>query len=309
MPGSSHTNGNRIGSALSGSGERRSGTRSLQDEVLIDDPLVLGNDRLPGLVDLLDDIGVDFDFGDTAVALINDDRVTPVILDSHLELSPLDAKRGILRHEHCLTTRVVDVETGRQDSVVRCRRIQNLGKPIGVDSVEFDANGPTAGEPMGLSQSTAPRRPHLLEKPDRTPGVCPHFIHPRLLTIEFFDDNEREDDLVLVESQDRLRICEQDARVENVRLLQGALSGVPRQHIDQVARPRRELQGCNFSRQLTADSSQLTATVTVGALARQRMSYALLCSYEVRGDRGGLMGNDGGVAARCQRSHHDLGPS
>jgi hypothetical protein len=55
----------------------------------------------------------------------------------------------------------------------------------------------------------------IIEQPQRFPGEVAD-LGVGALGLELTDDDDREDDIVLVESRDRTRVCEQHARVEDV---------------------------------------------------------------------------------------------
>lgn len=59
----------------------------------------------------------------------------------------------------------------------------------------------------------------LFEQPDGPASVASHLIHERLLAIELFDDDERQHHVVLVEAEERRRVGEEDAGVENIGVM------------------------------------------------------------------------------------------
>lgn len=58
--------------------------------------------------------------------------------------------------------------------------------------------------------------PEVVEHPERLPGE-PAELGVVPLALQFADDHERQDDVVLTEAGRRARVGEQDARVEDVR--------------------------------------------------------------------------------------------
>ena len=75
---------------------------------------------------------------DPAVELVNRDGVAAVVLHEGTQLRPLDPEGGILGHQHRLAPIVGEVQTCGEDPVVRHRRVEHVGEPIGSHSVELD---------------------------------------------------------------------------------------------------------------------------------------------------------------------------
>ncbi len=98
-----------------------------------------GRATLPSWKSRSDPLVLDRHLHDPAVELVNRHGVAAVVLHERTQLRSLDAECGILGHQYRLAPIVGEIQTGGEDPVVRCRRVEDVGEPIGVDPVELDA--------------------------------------------------------------------------------------------------------------------------------------------------------------------------
>ncbi len=103
-----------------------------------------GDDNLAGVVQLVDHIDVDLHLGDARVRLIDLHDVPAVVLDIDVELCALDPQCCVPCDEDGPLAVIPEVQAGRQDAVVRCGGIEDLGKSIGVHAVELDPDRSTS---------------------------------------------------------------------------------------------------------------------------------------------------------------------
>ncbi len=91
--------------------------------------------------------------------------------------------------------------------------LRQLGR---LDLVQLDAQRAAVGEEHRRAQAARSRGAVLLEQSDGMAGIGAHLVHASLLAVEFFDDDEGDDDVVFVEAERSVGIGEQDAGVEHV---------------------------------------------------------------------------------------------
>jgi hypothetical protein len=175
-----------------------------------------GKGDLPLFEQTVDGGAVDRRLDEAGGELVDLDGVRPIVLDVDTELCTLDAEGGVLRDEHRIAAVVVEVETGGEQPIVGGRRVEDLRKPIGDDAVELDAEGAAPRERHSLPETSVGGCAELFEEPDRGAGVRPDLVHPSLLPVQLLDHHEWEHDVVLIESNRRVGIGEQDTRVEDV---------------------------------------------------------------------------------------------
>ena len=127
----------------------------------------------------------------------------------------------------------------------------------------FDAERSSARQGHRTRHPPAAGGAVFLEQADGAAGVGTHLIHQRLLAIQFLDDDERKNDVVLLEAKERTGICQEHAGVEYV--------GSPfftRAHKGQACRLSHANQGSIAG---MADSRSQTAS-EIADLTRDRPS-------------------------------------
>ena len=91
-----------------------------------------------------------------------------------------------------------------------------------MDTVELDSEASAAGQRNRFAHSSLTRCSVLLQQSKRPTRIRSDFVQPRLFAVELFDNDEGKHHLVFVESENGVRIGEEDAGVENECALQWA---------------------------------------------------------------------------------------
>jgi hypothetical protein len=123
-----------------------------------------------------------------------------IVLDGDTQLGTLYPKGGVLGDKDGRRL-LMEVETCGQDSVIRRQRIEDGRKTVRHDAIEFDPEGPTTGHGDRLPQPARARRAEILQQADCGSRIGPYLIHSGLLPVELLDHDQREDNIVLVESE------------------------------------------------------------------------------------------------------------
>ncbi len=153
---------------------------------------------------------VDVDLADAGVALVHLDGVGAVVLDGHPELAALDAQRGVLADQ-----RPPNADGDRQNAVIGFAGVE-VGRQGRVDVIALNPQGAAAAERHRFAQPTGAALPQLLEQPQGGAGVAADLVRARLLGVELLHHDERQHDLVLVEAEQRPRVGQQHAGVQDI---------------------------------------------------------------------------------------------
>jgi hypothetical protein len=152
----------------------------------------------------------------------------------------LDARRQVLGDEHRPLALLVQVPRDRDDAVVGHLFARSRAGGLAVTSMRIvpvchpgprDAPGPTRGLPLAPADAVVrrPMRAQAVQVADALARVPPEVILLALHLVQFFDDRKRDDDVVLFEHEERVRVVEQDVRVET-KCLTLASGGDLRRH-------------------------------------------------------------------------------
>ena len=124
------------------------------------------------------------------------------------------------------------------------RWVERSGKSVRLDAVELDSQASAGRKTNGLAKAAMSGGTDLLQQPNGGTGIGPDLIHPSLLTIEFLDDDEGEDHIVLIEAEKGVWVGEQDTGVEDESGVHQCLSGfLGCSQRRQLHHLTRELQG------------------------------------------------------------------
>jgi hypothetical protein len=85
-----------------------------------------------------------------------------------------------------------------------------------VDPVELNPKRSTAWQRVRCGKATRLGGAEILEQSDGSTGVCTDFVHACLLPVELLDDDEGQYNIMLIEAEKGVRVCEQHTGVENV---------------------------------------------------------------------------------------------
>ncbi len=143
----------RMGLHDSGQSGLRTGP---QNDVLIDQRIHAGQGDLAGVEQLVDGRRRNFELRPALVELVDGHRVCSVVLHPHAQLRSLDAESGVLGDQHGFTSLANQVETRRQNPVIRSSWFEDLGQPIRVDAVQLDTERASPWQRHRLSHPSLP---------------------------------------------------------------------------------------------------------------------------------------------------------
>ena len=140
-----------------------------------------------------------------------------VVLGGQAQLRGLDPQGGVGRDDLDPVAAVLgQPEGGGQDPVVRLVGVEPEGRhPVEDQPVDGHPERPAGGQGDGLPEITPAVDPQPFQVAHHRPGRPPDVVEAALVPVEFLDDGQRDDDVGVTEGVERVRVGEQDARVED----------------------------------------------------------------------------------------------
>ena len=148
------------------------------------------------------------------------DAVVLVILGQQPERVGLDAQVDVFAHQDglALGLGLLDAEGQRQDAVIHRVRVENsVAVPGGSGPLKYDAEVPAVGQRNAFAQPA--RAAKAVQHAGDRPGVLAQFGGLALEAVNFLDDLNGQEDVVILELEQGIGVMEQDIGIKNVILL------------------------------------------------------------------------------------------
>ena len=147
------------------------------------------------------------------------DTVVLVILGQQPERVGLDAQVDVLADQDglALGLGLLDAEGQRKDAVIHRVRVEDrVAVPGGGALLEDDAEVPAVGQDDAFAQPA--RAAEAVQHAGDGAGILAEFGGLPLKAVNFLDDLDRQEDIVVLELEQRIGVMEQDIGVKDVIL-------------------------------------------------------------------------------------------